>query len=210
MDRRRSLISVSTLAATAFALLVAWPAGHAAAANTQVQTCPIQGNDPDTVTLTGPATLSPADNTLHTYGISPSETPSEANDMLPHGVTISFTITTIDTPGGSSTNNTDTMPSSGSASGDFTVTSFFQLRAALPGTARTYQIDWSASFDGVMGVSAHTCSSTDGTHRPFTVPVSAPAPALPETPWVAMLPLAGLCVGGATWFIARRKARRTS
>jgi hypothetical protein len=191
-------------------LLAAWPAVHAAASDTQVVTCPIQGQDPDTVTLTGPASLSPPNHALNSYGISPSETPAEMNDGLPHGVTSAFTITTIDTPGGSSTNNNDTVPSSGSLSGDFTVTAPFQLRAELPGTARTYQIDWSASFDGLNGVSAHTCSSTDGTHHPFTVAVNAPGPALPDARLAGMFPLAGLAVGGAAWVVARRRTRRKS
>jgi hypothetical protein len=94
-------------------------------------------------------------------------------------VTVSFALTTIDTPGGSSTTSPDATPSTGSASGDFTTAAGFQLRAELPGTARTYQVDWTASFDGSNGVSVHKCSSTDGTHHPFTVTVQ---PAL-VGPW---------------------------
>jgi hypothetical protein len=175
-----------------------------AAGDTQTQTCPVLGNDPDTVTLSGPATPSPPNHTFSSYAITSSETLSEMGDGLPHGVTISFTITTIDTPGGSSSNSPDTVPPSGASSGDFSTTASFQLRAELPGSARTYQIDWAASFDGSNGVSVHTCSSTDGTHQPFRVSVAAPAAALPDAPLAAMLPVAGgLVLGG---WIARRRS----
>jgi acyl-homoserine lactone acylase PvdQ len=149
---------------------------------TQTQTCPVAGNpsaDPDPVTLVGSPVLSPPDHMLNSYSISSSETAGEKNDGLPHGVTISYSITTIDTPGGSSTNSNDTQPPAGSASGDFTTAAPFQLRAELPGSARTYQVDWNASFDGSNGISVHTCSSTDGTHHPFTVTVRLP----PAVPW---------------------------
>jgi acyl-homoserine lactone acylase PvdQ len=149
--------------------------------DTQTQTCPVGGNasaDPDPVTLVGPPMLSP-DHMFSSYSISSSETAGEKTDGLPHGVTISFALTTIDTAGGSSTTNPDATPSTGSASGDFTTAASFQLRGELPGTARTYQVDWTASFDGSNGVSVHKCSSTDGTHHPFTVTVQPP----PAVPW---------------------------
>jgi hypothetical protein len=72
---------------------------------TQTQTCPVGGNasaDPDPVTLVGMPVLSPPDHMLNSYSISSSETAGEKTDGLPHGVTISYSITTIDTPGGSS------------------------------------------------------------------------------------------------------------
>jgi hypothetical protein len=175
------------------------------AADSQTQTCPIMGADPDTVTLTGPPTLSPPNHMLANYGITSSETPIEMGDPLPHGVTISFTITTIDTPGGSSSNSTDSVPPSGNTSGDFSITAPFQLRAELPGSARTYQIDWAASFDGINGMSVHTCSSTDGIHQPFRVSVVSPGSALPDAPLAAMLPVAGgLVLSG--WLARRRRA----
>jgi hypothetical protein len=191
------------LCVVAIAAAMAAPGVTHAAADTQTQTCPVMGTaDPDPVTLSGPATLSPPNHMFFSYGITSSETAGEAGDGLPHGVTISFTITTIDTPGGSTSNSPDTVPPSGQSSGDFATTALFQLRAELPGSARTYQIDWAASFDGTNGVSVHTCSSTDGTHQPFRVSVVAPAAALPDAPFAATLLLVGgLVLGG---WVARR------
>jgi hypothetical protein len=194
-----------------FALVVgaamAMPIVAHAAGNTQTVTCPQPGGaDPDPVTLNGPGVLSPPNDTFSRYGITSSETAGEAGDGLPHGVTISFTITVVDTPGGSLSNSPDTVPPSGQSAGDFSTTAPFQLRAALPGSARTYQIDWSASFDGTNGVSAHTCSSTDGTHQPFRVSVLPPGAVLPDAPLVALLPLAGVVALGG--WIARRRSMR--
>jgi hypothetical protein len=185
---------------------------RAATSDTQSQTCPVVGGlDPDSVTLTGPASLSP-NHMFAGYSITSSETPAEQGDGAPHGVTVSFSITTIDTPGGSSINSADATPSTGSASGDFATTALFQLRGELTGTARTYRIDWTASFDGPPVVPpGHTCSSKDGTHHAFTISVLPPGTVLPETPLAIALPLGGLLAGGMCLLYRRSRTitRRT-
>jgi hypothetical protein len=137
-----------------------------------VQTCPVLGQDPDSVTLTGPATLWPPNHQLVDYTLTASETPQEASDGLPHGVTISYMVTTSDASLGSGgpTHDPDVMPSpAGSAQGNFSVSIPFQLRAerAGDGSGRTYRIDWTASFDG----GPHMCSSTGPGESPFFVTV---------------------------------------
>jgi hypothetical protein len=169
-----------TIWAVGLALLVAAPAvlGPAhARTDSQTQTCPFPGGgDPDPVTLTGPATLWPPNHKLIGYTITASETPGEKGDGAPHGVTVSYNVTTFDPPGGGDggpIHNPDAQPPSGMAMGDFSVSLPFQLRAERsgPGTGRTYVIDWTASFDGAGGVSTHMCSSMDGTHHAFQVTV---------------------------------------
>lgn len=155
----------------AAACVSAQPGTAAPAAPSSTQTCPIMliGQDPDTVSMSGPATLWPPNHRFASYSLTSSETPGEQGDGLPHGVTISYSVTV--TEGGNTTPATSSQasPPAGSASGDFSVTIPFQLRADRAGksSGRTYTINWSASFDG----GPHTCSSTDSSHHPFVVTV---------------------------------------
>jgi hypothetical protein len=125
------------------------------------------------VTLAGPATLSPPNNQLVDYALTASETPQEAGDGLPKGVTISYAVTTTDASGGDGgpTHDPDVLPqpTGTAASNGLSATVDFQLRAERSGSGagRTYTIDWTASFDG----GPHTCSSHDGSHQPFVVTV---------------------------------------
>jgi hypothetical protein len=159
--------------ATLAGLSLIWLAPANAGSDQQVQTCPapVLGADPDSVTLTGPATLWPPNHRLVNYLLTASETAQEAGDGAPHGVTISYTVTTSDAGGGDGgpAHTPDALPATGMASGDFSVSVPFQLRAERSGigSGRTYAIDWMASFDG--GV--HMCSSQDGSHHPFVVTV---------------------------------------
>lgn len=153
-------------------LSLVWLVPAQATTGTQGQTCPVLGNDPDSVTLTGPATLWPPNHRLVDYTLTAAETPQEAGDGLPHGVTISYVVTTADTIGGDGgpAHNPDATPPAGMASGDFSVSIPFQLRAerSARGSGRTYTINWTASFDG----GPHMCSSQDGSHHPFVVTVA--------------------------------------
>jgi hypothetical protein len=148
------------------------PAGATTGTQTQTQTCPVLGFDPDSVTLTGPAALWPPNHRLVDYTLTAAETPQEAGDGLPHGVSISYMVTTADASGGDGgqAHNPDATPPAGTASGDFSVSIPFQLRAerSALGRGRTYTINWAASFDGGL----HMCSSQDGSHNPFVVTVA--------------------------------------
>ena len=165
---RRAAIAVVAVAACVSAL----PGTAAPAAPSSTQTCPIMfvGQDPDTVSMSGPATLWPPNHRFAGYSLTSSETPGEKGDGLPHGVTISYSVTV--TEGGSTTPATSSQasPPTGSTSGDFSVTIPFQLRADRAGKSggRIYTINWSASFDGTP---LHSCSSADTAHHPFVVTV---------------------------------------
>jgi plastocyanin len=161
------------LTLAAGAALVAAPAGSLAAASgsqaaQHQQTCPIPvvNADPDPVTLSGPQVLWPPDGQFVTYTLTAAETAGEKGDGLPHGVTISYSITTADRGAGSAAGAS---PATGSAQGDFSVPVRFRLQRdrAGSGTGRTYTINWSATFDG----GAHTCSSTTNGNTPFVVVV---------------------------------------
>ena len=153
---------------------LAWLAPTSAVTGTQAQTqtCPILGNDPDSVTLTGPAVLWPPNHQLVDYTLTAAETAQEAGDGLPHGITISYVVTTADASGGDGgpAHNPDASPPAGMAAGDFSVSIPFQLRAERSGqgNGRVYTINWTASFDG----GPHMCSSQDGSHAPFVVTVA--------------------------------------
>ena len=168
--RRKVVLVALTVTSVAVAGVgVASPRGGGAN-GAQQQTCPlpILGADPDTVTLSGPATLWPPNHRLVGYTLTASETPGEKGDGLQHGVTISYSVGVSDGGATSPAQQTDAKPPTGAATGDFTVPVHFQLRAQRPGqSARTYTITWTASFDG--GV--HTCSSNGSDQHPFTVTV---------------------------------------
>lgn len=164
-----ALARLSTLALLG-ATLVAAPVASVASGSApeqQQQTCPIAaGEDPDTVTLTGPSIIWPANKKYVSYTLTAAETPGEQGDGLPHGVTISYSVTTQDKGTGATTGAS---PASGNASGDFSVPIHFKLLAdrAGSGHGRTYTITWSASFDG----GPHTCSSSSTGNSPFVVVV---------------------------------------
>jgi hypothetical protein len=164
---RRTVLACALGAATA----VSAGAGLAApsgSGDSQQQTCPLPlvGADPDTVSLSGPTTLWPPNNRLVDYTLTASETAGEAGDHLPHGVTISYSVTVS---GSGANAQGQANPATGSAHGDFSVPVRFQLRAERPGTggAVTYVINWAATFDG----GPHTCSSSNAGDHPFTVTV---------------------------------------
>lgn len=152
---------------------LASPGGHGGSGGgSQQQTCPLPvlGADPDTVTLSGPATLWPPNHAFVDYTLTASETAGEKGDGLPHGVSISYSVSMgsagmPSAPAASSQAN----PPSGSAKGDFSVPVTFQLRAGRPGngSAVTYVINWTASFDG----GPHTCASSGTGEHAFTVTV---------------------------------------
>lgn len=165
MSLRRSARSVVAVAA-GVALCAVPPSAGAATSTRQQQTCPIVGADPDTVTLTGPAVLTPADRRYVGYTLTAAETPSEKGDGLPHGITVSYSVKTEDR---ATSATTGAVPASGHAQGDFSVPVHFRLRADrnAGGTGRRYLISWTASFDG----GPHTCTSTDSGRSAFVVVV---------------------------------------
>jgi hypothetical protein len=171
MTRGRLFRSAALAAVTAGLISGASASAGTSAPTTQQKTCPILGMDADSVTLAGPSVLWPANHRLVPYTLTAAETPQEAGDPLPHGVTISYTITTTDAAHGTGgpAHGPDAVPASGNASGDFSVPVRCQLRAerAGAGAGRTYRIDWSATFDG----GPHRCSSTDDGQQPFIVTV---------------------------------------
>ena len=151
--------------------VVALPGMAAPTTPTTTQTCPIAvvGQDPDPVALSGATSLWPPNHQLVGYKLTASETAGESGDGLPHGVSISYSVSVTENGTTVAATPAQASPPSGNKSGDFSVTVPFQLRAERAGksTGRTYTINWSASFDG--GV--HTCSSTDGSRHPFVVTV---------------------------------------
>lgn len=171
---RRTLLAAAAAASTLFTVAAtaseAAPAGGSS--GRQQQTCPIPvvGADADTVTLTGPATLSPPNGRFVPYTLTAAETPGEQGDHLPHGITLSYSVNV----GGAGSpaapaQSSDAKPPSGMKAGDFSVPVHFALRALRPGSGnRIYTISWTATFDG----GPHTCSSSDSGEHPFTVTVS--------------------------------------
>ena len=166
------LLVVLTAGTLTVATGSASPGSHAGDGSTQQQTCPlpIAGADPDTVTLSGPTTLWPPNHQLVDYTLTASETPGEAGDHLPHGVTISYSVG-VGNAGAPSAPaaNSQANPPTGMAKGDFSVPLRFQLMAGRPGHggAVTYTISWAATFDG----GPHTCSSSGTGEHAFTVTV---------------------------------------
>jgi hypothetical protein len=168
--RRGRYLRYAVAGALAAGLLGGAATASPGGSTSQQQTCPILGMDPDSVTLAGPPVLWPANHRLVAYTLTASETPQEASDGLPHGITISYTVTVLDDGSASGpANDPDAQPPTGTATGDFSVPIDFQLRAerAGDGSGRTYQVDWAATFDG----GPHMCSSTDPGQRPFFVTV---------------------------------------
>ena len=165
-SRRTVLVAVAAAASAITAGSgLASPGGHDAGGTAQQQTCPVPvaGADPDTVTLSGPASLWPPNGRYVDYTLTASETAGEAGDHAPHGVTITYSVSTA---GGSAA---QASPPAGTEKGDFSVPVHFQLRAARSGNggAVTYVINWTASFDSGL----HPCSSTGTGEHPFTVTV---------------------------------------
>lgn len=169
---RHRYLTYAAVGAVAAGLIVPGAATAQPGASTQQQTCPLAGADPDTVTLTGPSVLWPANHRLVSYTLTAAETPQEAGDGLDHGVTISYAVTTSDGAAGTGgpIHDPDAEPPTGTASGDFSVPVTFSLRAerAGDGAGRSYVISWAATFDG----GPHMCSSMDsGGHHAFVVTV---------------------------------------
>lgn len=170
--RRTLLVSAaaaSTLLAVAATTSEATPTSGTA--HKQQQTCPLPvvGADADTVTLSGPATLRPPNGRPVRYTLTAAETPGEQGDHLPHGITISYSVSVTDpnSPTAPATSS-DASPPSGMTNGDFRVPIHFTLRPVRPGSgSRIYTIAWTATFDG----GPHACSSSDSGEHPFTVTV---------------------------------------
>lgn len=162
--RRATLVCVA--AATALTAGVGFAAPGAGGGQQQTCPLPLVGADPDTVSLSGPTTLWPPNNKFVDYTLTASETAGEAGDHLPHGVTISYSVTVS---GGGANVQGQANPATASEHGDFSVPAHFQLRAARSGNggAVTYVINWAATFDG----GPHTCSSSSTGDHPFTVTV---------------------------------------
>jgi len=160
--RRSILLCVAAATALTAGVGFAAPSGGG---GDQQQACPLPvvGADPDTVTLSGPATLWPPNNKYVDYTLTASETAGEAGNHLDHAVSITYSVS----PSGGGA--AQASPPTGTQTGDFSVPAHFQLRAARPGNggAVTYVINWAATFDG----GPHTCSSSSAGEHAFTVTV---------------------------------------
>lgn len=173
-DRYRRTLLLSVAAATTLLTVTAATSGAAPTqtnAGRQQQTCPLPvvGADPDTVTLTGPATVRTRNGHFLPYTLTAAETSGERGDGLPHGVTVSYSVSVSNSGSPAApAKSTEANPPSGMANGDFSVPIHFRLRGLRPGSgSRVYRIAWTATFDG----GPHTCSSSDSGEHPFTVTV---------------------------------------
>lgn len=126
-----------------------WAAPVGAAGSSTVETCPIAGVDPDTVTLTGPA-VTPAPGQPVAYTVTADESPGEGS----HVVTMALRVSSSD--GGQSSPT----PSSGANSGFSPTTVGLQLEAG-----HQYTVDWVATFD--FGI--HPCSSVQPGESAFSI-----------------------------------------
>ena len=121
------------------------------------------------VALTGPEVLWPPNHKFVNESATAFGTSSDQNVML----TITPQVQDISGGDGGPNHDPDFFYPSGSStatnSSGGTVTEPFQLRAERSGKGdgRTYTIDWTASWNN----GSTTCTSTDGSHKAFTVTV---------------------------------------
>jgi hypothetical protein len=170
--RRRTFSSLAFAVALGSAALIGAAPSHAAANTLAQATCKdALGQDPDTVTFTGPKSVlwPPNHQMVEGYAVTAAE-----QEGGPNLVTLSEMITEVDSSStigaGGPQHEPDFTGSPQSVNGSGSATaSGLSFRAERSGTGdgRTYRIDWMASFDN----GTHSCSSMDAGQTPFYVTV---------------------------------------
>jgi hypothetical protein len=129
---------------------------------TQTRTC---GTDGDKVTLDGPDTLWPPNHKMIDESVTATD--GQSGEM----VSVTVTPQVLDVAGGDGgpQHDPDYTPGDLTNSGKGSATVDFQVRAERSGKGegRTYQIDWTATFDD----GDKTCSSSDSGQSPFVISV---------------------------------------
>ena len=156
--RRAAYTRIALAAAVGSGLLITMPA-RAGSSTTRTTVCDVVGTgfDADSVSLQGPATLSPANHQMVGYVLTAKETDAEQTENPQPVVSLHYAVQSSDGTGDGSAS-----PAEASGQHGYLVSLPFRLRADVSGPSpRTYTVTWDVTFDNGI----HPCSGT------FTVTV---------------------------------------